>query len=534
MKKKILYSLRTIGAVLIGFSLMTSCTDNFLSINTDPDRATDEDLEKDMLALGAMFPTIMVDVIPTSDVDANEYQRAINLTGDIYSGYMSGIGAWGDVNNNTYVLNFSDWNNVAFDVAYRIMGSWAQIKQKAVEYDLPSAAALADILKVMVLHRVSDNYGPIPYSKMDGTSLGLVYDKQEDVYLGFIKDLDTAIEELTEFVKADPTARPLKKYDLIYKGDYTKWIVFANSLKLRLAMRMVYVRPELAKQYAEEAVSNDFGVMTGNEDNAMLQSGLGITVYNPLQVCWDRYGDTRMGASIESFMKGYDDPRIGVYFQPSTFSATGTDYDGVRNGVIPSASSRIAFQKASSPNVYANTPVMWMCAAEMYFLRAEGALYGWNMGDTAENLYAKGVETSFAQRGVSADYAKYIADDKSIPADFVDKASSGSIAHYTDITVAWDTKATQEKNLERIITQKYLALFPDGQEAWTEFRRTGYPKLFPVVNNRSADISTEKQIRRITFPQSQYSVNEGNVKKAILLLNGPDSGATQLWWDCKK
>lgn len=524
-----------ISAVLICLSLMmASCTDKFEDFNTDPNRATEEDLEKDLLALGGMFPTMMVDIIPTSDVGANEYQRAQNLTGDIFSGYMAAIGQWnGSSNNSTYNLYYGEWNDVAFEVAYRIMGAWAQIKEKSEEYNIPSAFALAEILKVMNLHRISDNYGPIPYSKIGQGALGSAYDSQEDVYKGFITDLDAAIEELDNFIKADADAQPLKKFDLIYGGDYKKWIMFANSLKLRLAMRMVYVEPDLAKQYAEEALDNEYGVMESNQDNAILQTGLGIQVYNPLWVCWSRYADIRMGASMESFLKGYNDPRLPVYFSPSTIF--GGNYNGVRNGMV--IDDKNTYIPASCPNVDNNSttsPILWMCAAEIYFLRAEGALRGWDMGGTAEELYNKGIETSFEHRGVTGAEI-YIADETSAPAYFFDEMGYVSSAPpTTDIKIKWDAFAEDEVNLERIITQKWLAMFPEGQEAWTEFRRTGYPKIFPVVrNNSGGTIDTDIQIRRIPFPESEKRANKEEVDKAVVLLGGPDNGGTKLWWDKK-
>ncbi|MDR0824978.1 MAG: SusD/RagB family nutrient-binding outer membrane lipoprotein [Prevotella sp.] len=523
------------GTVLMCLSLtMISCTDGFEKYNTDDNRLTDKDLELDMLALGGLIPTMQVDVIPTSDIDANEYQRAQNLTGDIFSGYMAAIGQWnGSSNNSTYNLYFDNWNDVGFDVAYRVMGAWDQIKKKSEEYDLPSAFALSQILKVMTLHRITDNYGPIPYSRMGEGALGSPYDSQKEVYKAFFNDLDTAIEELDNFLKADPNAQPLKKFDLIYKGDYRKWIVFANSLKLRLAMRIVYVEPELAKKYAMEAVNNEYGVMTGNQDNAVLRSGLGVQIYNPLKVCWDRYADIRMGASMESFLKGYKDPRLEVYFSKSKLADMGIY--GVRNGVV--INNKVSYENMSAPNIGDNTadfPVLWMCASEVYFLRAEGALRGWSMGGTAKDLYNKGIETSFEQRGIAGKSGNYVNDATSVPADFVDKVGSGNATATTDIKVKWEDGVAFEKGLERIITQKWLSMFPEGQEAWSEFRRTGYPKLFPVIkNNSNGTIDTNKQIRRIPFPKSEYSVNKNNVDEAITLLGGPDNGGTKLWWDKK-
>ena len=102
----------------------------------------------------------------------------------------------------------------------------------------------------------------------------------------------------------------------------------------------------------------------------------------------------------------------------------------------------------------------------------------------------------------------------------------------SDITIAWNESSTNEEKLERIITQKWIAMFPEGQEAWSEYRSTGYPKIFPVVSNQSGGtIDTNIQIRRIPFVDSENSTNGINVQKAKTLLKGPDNGGTRLWWD---
>jgi len=100
------------------------------------------------------------------------------------------------------------------------------------------------------------------------------------------------------------------------------------------------------------------------------------------------------------------------------------------------------------------------------------------------------------------------------------------------VKIAYNTAGTNEEQLEQIITQKWVAMFPDGQEAWSEFRRTGYPRIFPVVvNNSGGTIDTNIQIRRINFVQNEVNTNGSNVNTAISYLNGPDNGGTRLWWD---
>ena len=174
-----------------------------------------------------------------------------------------------------------------------------------------------------------------------------------------------------------------------------------------------------------------------------------------------------------------------------------------------------------------------MTAAEVWLLRAEGALLNWQMKGTAKDLYEQGIRTSLSQHGLDAQADAYLASTHQ-PAAYDGVYRSPSAAAPSDITVAWDDAATTEKKLERIITQKWIAMYPLGQEAWSEFRRTGYPKLFPVVDNLSnGAVNTEIQVRRLPFPESEYTGNKAEVEKAVKLLGGADTGGTRLWWDKK-
>lgn len=516
--------------LLAGLALsVSSCTGDFRDMNTNDHEATDDMLDYDNLRIGNFITAMERDVFPTSDEGAGDYQIAQNLTGDIFSGYMGAIND-GFKGNNHYNLSFSRWNDRAFEVAFtKVMPAWKQIVSKtdseSIEY------ALAQVLKVAALHRLADNYGPLPYTRF-GKDIYTPYDSQEELYMTFFKELDEAIGIMEDFVSKTPNARPLKDFDLVYEGDFTKWLKFANSLKLRLAMRVVYVDENLARTKAAEAVKS--GVMTVVEDGAMLKSVGGMIVYNPLKKIWDDYSDTRMGANMESFLKGFDDGRIEAYFRLSTLDDHG--YHGVRNGITISKKSD--YTPFSIPNFEASSPVRWMCAAEVYFLRAEGVLRGWTeLGSDAQALYEEGIKLSFQDWKANM-RSGYLTDRTSKAAPYTDPVGRNNIQegseYLSTITIAWDSSDSFEKNLERIITQKWIAMFPDGQEAWTEFRRTGYPKIFPViVNNSYGTIDTKKQIRRITFPQSEYDNNQQEVEKAVSLLGGPDTGGTNLWWDKK-
>ena len=200
------------------------------------------------------------------------------------------------------------------------------------------------------------------------------------------------------------------------------------------------------------------------------------------------------------------------------------------------------YKAMSSPNVQeksTDSPLRWMMASEVAFLRAEGAMRGWTaeMGGTAEEFYNKGIELSFLENGLSADAAaRYAADETSKPTDFTDVSAANTkynISALGKIAIKWNSGASEEEQLERIITQKWIAMFPNGTEAWSEFRRTGYPRLFPVRYNYPSGVDTNKQIRRMVFPQSEYSNNGAAVQEAVKLLGGPDNGGTKLWWDKK-
>ena len=176
-----------------------------------------------------------------------------------------------------------------------------------------------------------------------------------------------------------------------------------------------------------------------------------------------------------------------------------------------------------------------MTGAESWFLKAEAALRGWAGAGDAQTDYQTGINTSFQQWGVSS--ASYLTNATSLPTAYTDpKNSANNSPALSTITIQWDPAATNEQKLERIITQKWLAIFPDGQEAWADFRRTGYPKLFTVVNNLSGGtIDTQTQIRRLPYPTNEYNTNGAAVQSAVSkLLNGADNGGTRLWWDVNK
>jgi hypothetical protein len=523
------YTMLSVIALCAFFA--SSCTKNFEKYNTDPNKATAAQLQGDFKNIAGYLPNMQLNIITTVNYN---FQVQQNLNADIFSGYMMADEPFDGLNNDTYHMR-PDWNSTAFDLAYsNIMNNWNQVRVHVA----PSQAhflAVATILKVEGMHRVTDIYGPLPYSKFATNPFSTPYDTQQSIYSSFFNELDTAVNVLTNFVKANPGAVPFKPFDLVYGGDYTQWIKFANTLRLRLAMRIVYADAALAQKEAEAAVNNPYGLLAVPADDANINMVNSITYHNPLwSVCYE-YFDINMGAPMESILTGYKDPRLAAYFVPSTIQPG--VYKGIRIGIdIPNASLYSTF---SLLNLTSSTPIQLMTASEAYFLRAEGALRGWAMGGTAQSFYEQGIQTSFTQHGVSS--SGYVNDATSTAASYVDPNNAANNISASDntqkpylnnITIKWDATATFEQNLQRIITQKWIACFPDGEEAWSEFRRTGYPKLFPVViNNSGGTISTTAFIKRLPFPSDELTNNPAGVAQGISELGGPDNGGTRLWWD---
>lgn len=511
----------------------TACTDNFDKINRKDYQVDKEELGREGYNVGASLKGLQGLVIPTEE---HLYQFVEALGAGAFAGYIGCTVEW-TAKFETYNPP-TDWQEAPFsDLITRTYPFYRDLLD---ETDDPVALALGKLLRVTIMHRVTDMYGPIPYSriisKTGEVSLTVSYDSQEEVYKQMFKELDEVSDVLKE--NQNLSAEAFRKFDDVYQGDLSKWLKYTNSLKLRMAMRLTYV-PKMkdeARRIAEEAVAG--GVITQNADNAFLK-----VEENRAAMIFNDWNDQRVGADIISYMNGYKDPRrekmfttikMTVYdenFQPQEIDG----YAGIRIGIDVTTKDEVT-GAYSKPIITNTSPYMWMNAAEITFLRAEGALRGWNMGADARSLYNEAIALSFEQYEVSGAEA-YSSNMTDIPESYSDPKFI-----YTDwegprstITIGWeDGEANFERNLERIITQKWIANFPLGVEAWNEFRRTGYPHLMPVIENKSGgSISSEHMIRRLWYPPIEYTENLQNINLAIGMLGGPDNGGTRLWWDKK-
>ena len=531
---------------IVGFlalSLFTAC--DFQKINTNEFELLPEEGLMDGISIGGPITAMQKCVFPVgTQADgtsvANRYQTAYNLAADCWSGYFGQNNNWGGPNNLNYFLK-DGWVASSYTESYStIVPLWQDLKGKT-ETQFPEVFALAQILKISAWHKATDMFGPIPYKEAGKGLITVPYDSQEEVYKSMFKELSDAIEVLTKYAD-NGNSKLLPNADAVYAGDVHKWVVYANSLMLRLAMRVYYADAALSKKYALQAVNHSYGVMKTKDDEAKMERGASLEFKNNLDVLINQYNECRMGSSMLAYLGGYQDPRLPKYFNTSTVSQAVTvgtygKYSGVPTG--HDVSSNDAFKDSSRPAITSTTPTYWMRASEVYFLLAEAALHGFAVGGTAESLYEKGIEMSFEENGIaSSEVADYMSSGLKPSAYSFHLTNPGvnvDVPAVTEATTAWS--GTDEEKLEKIMIQKWIALYPNGQEAWTEYRRTGYPKLHSAISNYSnGEVDSEVGIRRMRFPTNKSTSAEdiANLESARKLLRGGlDKAGTRLWWDNK-
>ena len=508
---------------MLGGSLMlgaAGCTDSFEDFNTNPSSPTMDQAQGDF----AYTSTLIGNMIPIVALgQENAFQMNDQMIGCEYGRMLAASNMWGqDGMFGTYNPRLN-WQGYLFnDLMPNYMYTpFFKIRDASESKGL--VYHLANMLRIFGTIRVSDCYGPTPFSLVGkGDSFQVAYDDMPDLYNAMFEEIDAAIAGLKEASEANGE-EIFGENDPVFGGDVIKWTKFANTIKLRMAMRLVNVNPALAQQKAEECVLDNAGLIETPADAAWSSFIPGGNALYKTTVSWN---EGAVSADITSYMNGYNDPRLPLYVRPAS---NGT-YTGARNGVWHFADQAGNNWNGYSKTIYGtNDKLLALAACESWFCRAEGALRGWNMGGTAKDLYEQGVIVSMQERG--AEIGSYLSSTAT-PANYValDLPSFNSNATST-VTPAYDESASFETNLERIIVQKWLGNFPNGWESWADFRRTGYPKWFPVVNNLSTDgVTAARGMRRIPFPQSEFNTNESNVRKAIQMLGGPDNSATDLWW----
>ena len=505
--------------VVFLFFILFSCTSKFDELNTP----------QDQINLNQVDATLLGQVFAESQFEGmlsfgGTFQIGQNLFSDLYAQYFATSANYFDTDQYVETPSFSGG---AWSRFYRIAAPQLRFVENYTKEHGPAVGnAIVKVWRVQVYHRMTDYWGPIIYSQFGNGQTSVAYDSQESIYMDFFKTLDEAVAVL----KASTGEKYFTSSDLVYGGSAEKWLLFANSLRLRLAMRIAYVNPQLAQEEAEKAAAD--GVISLNSDNAnVLTTAISR---NPMDMITS-WGEFRMSATIQSVLEGYDDPRLSEYFEEAVI---GGGYKGIRNG-LPRTEKNSLNDKFSNVDIKwqaigfggSNPPVRVMCASEVYFLLAEGALRGWNMGGTAKEFYEDGIRTSLKERTTVSDAQidQYIASVNT-PAAINDQWNTPAMS---DIPVLFEDGGSFERKLEQIITQKWIAIYPDGWEAWAERRRTGYPKGYPLIESLNTEIQPNEMVRRLKFTSDEIVTNASAVETARTLLGGPDANGTHLWWDAK-
>lgn len=505
----------------------SSCTDNFLETNTHPYQISDAQLQADFNHVGAFYPTMLNNIF--------QDQIAHNL---VHESFVRHLGTptpfVGGRNNTTYYITWGDsyWNGVYNN----IMGPGRQVIQIAEADGYDVFVQWAKLIQIVATSRLSAYHGPLIYTNFGSSEQSILYDSEETLYNTWFQELD----DVLAVFNANKDYPGMKKFDASYDGDVNQWIKVANSWRLLLAMRLSKVDPALAKIQGEKAISAPGGLITTNADNWMLSLYGGV--FKPARICFG-WGDTRMSATMESVLVGYEDPRIEKLFDPATDNSLYPDhpnfpYKGIRNGALLVAKDdRLTYSTINSIFNGSYTKRRMLTASDMQFTLAEAALRGWTGSGTAKEHYEAGVRASFAEWGAGG-VDDYLMDDSKLPIDYDDPKASGAINDFVNrmtVTVKWDEAADNEVKLDKIMTQKWISSVHNTIEIWVDHRRTGYPKLpYNYKNDSNSDwgiIPANDFLRRMPFVNAERSNNADAVADATIKLGGPDEIGTRLWWD---
>jgi len=420
-------------------------------------------------------------------------------------------------------IRASDTQNT-FTGAYNTdLEDFEQVRQKGVADNSAAEYAPAMVMKQWEFGYLTDAWGAIPYSQALKGDSGVAlptYDSQKDVYTGMFAALTKAAADL-----ATPGAQSLGGADPIYNGSPSKWQKFANSLHARDAMRISYVDQATADAELKAAFTGPGGVFASNADNAELDWP-GDGVYNnPWSNNFQTRDDHRMSKTFVDTLLSHADPRLPIFAMPTEDFQGGkssAEFVGQPNG-LSAAEAGTYFSSTSRPGAIfypgattagffggngAKQPSYLMTYAELLFIKAEAAergLGGLTPGLAAQ-FYYDGIKASMQQWGVAdADITTYLARP--------------------DIAYQGGTNG-----LKQIATQKWIALFTDGAQAWFEWRRTCVPTLNP-----GPDAIFKYVPRRLEYPITERSVNGTNVEDAISAQGFDDANEMkgQTYWDTK-
>jgi hypothetical protein len=377
-----------------------------------------------------------------------------------------------------------------------------QVIKLSRELENPIKEGVARIWNVYMFQFLTDTYGDLPYFEAF-QSIRPAFDSQQAVYTDMLKELEEAVQQVKTYQNAGYEG--YAEADVFFDGDLNKWIRFGNSLILRLALRVSNVaQANLTQPYLQRL--NLAETMQGNADLVRIlpdPNGPTYHVKNPIAFVFG-WNEVRMSKTMFDILTGLNDPRMQVMFNPNSSG----QYVGLQNGQNPDSLSlrynsyyRPQFCNIGNFFIQDNTPLFLFTYAEACFLKAEAAQKGFIAG-SAQDFYEQGIRASMQQLGITeeAEIQAYLSG----PAAF----NPGSA-------------------LEQIYTQRWIALFPNGAEAWALVRQTGVPQMGPLVFYYPGN---EQMPRRKPYPVNERRYNAANYDAAVARMGG-DSQYTRVWWD---
>lgn len=473
-----------LAAVALAWGL-AACDQDLASINENPNAPTDVSAEL---------------ILPQAIQTATEQILGAGMTN------LDGMGLWAQhfakiqyPNEDRYDLRAQTISAVWSSIYSTSLKDIQTIIDKGEETGTDNHVAVGLVLKSWVFSVVTDLWGAVPYSEAltlgkEGGTATPKYDMQEDIYRGLLADLERAANLF------DPDAKGFGAEDLLYGGDMEQWKKFANSLRLRLAIRISDADPALAKQHAEAAIAG--GVFESNDDIAQLVYIGSPPNEHPFYENRVRAGrdDHAISKTMVDMLKSLNDPRLPIYADPNESDG---EYVGMPNGMNDgheyklNTISRIGKYWRGTPEA----PAVILSYAEVLFLRAEAARRGWDAGGTAAALYEEAIRASMKQYGI---------------------ADAAINAYLAQPEVAYDGSE------ERIAVQKWIALYGNGMEAYSEVRRTGYPALTP--GEFAENLNDGEIPARVEYPGTEQTTNGAALQAAITAQGGGMDYKTPMWW----
>jgi hypothetical protein len=365
--------------------------------------------------------------------------------------------------------------------------------------------AIAKILQTWLFQNMTDCWGPMPYSQaLKGAEFSNpAYDSQEDIYLGLLAALDEAIALIDE---GDASV----KGDVIYDGDMTKWKKFANSLKMRVALRMSDTNRGTEARAAFEAAATSGG-FTSNDDNALFSYLSTFPNINPQALDYVTRNDFAASSTMVDELSRLADPRIGIYYEPAVNTGTfvGEVYGLSESNAAVTPNNSVS-QRGTA--ILDNGAVgVYLDYAQVEFMLAEAAARGWGVSGTAADHYAAGIAASMD-----------FWNDGSISATNISDYIASAEVDYATLIGAGQTWK------QVIGRQKWIALYMQGVQGWSEWRRLDFGILALPADNilDGTTIPT-----RMKYPLDEQTLNGESYNAGLGLLNGLDNQATKLWWD---